>query len=153
MLYVILNMRHAIFNYAHAHAHSTARNNVVYWRAGASVQLARFFGKFMSIRAGPGALHTPTAMFYVVLNIRHRRKMRMRILSPLWSEMRMRILSAHPWSGSVQTVHRPLDSVLAGYIHGFGVPHTERTAYTGRWGYPISRGLRPNSSNGSLSCF
>ena len=47
------------------------------------VQLARFFGIFMSIRAPGRALHTPTAMFYVVLNIRHRRKMRMRILSPL----------------------------------------------------------------------
>ena len=67
------------------------------WRAGAS-QPSRSTGTiFRYIYAGrPGALHTPTAMFYVVLNIRHRRKMRMRILSPLWSEMRMRILSVGP---------------------------------------------------------
>ena len=37
------------------------------------------------------------------------------------------------------------------YIHGFGVPHSERTAYTGRWGYPISRGLRPTTSDGLAS--
>ena len=57
------------------------------WRAGAS-QPSRSTGtifRYIYVYPDPGsraALHTPTAMFYVVLNIRHRRKMRMRILSP-----------------------------------------------------------------------
>ena len=96
-----------------------------YWRANLVIQLARFFYR--------GALHLPQCSKYPshAKNAKNAHAHSLCIL---------------PWSGFL-----PLDSVLAGYIHGFGVPHTERTAFTGRWGYPIRRGLRPKSSNGSLS--
>ena len=132
----------------HTHTHTHTQDKYsnpracaprVNWRAGAS-QPSRPAGTIFLYIYNPGALNV---MFHVVLNIRHMRKMCLRILSA------HRILPRCPDT----TAFGPLHSVLAGYIHGFGVPHTERTAYTGRWGYPISRGLRQNSSNGSLSCF
>ena len=65
-------------------------------RANLVVQLARNFGISLS---GPGARCTPTAIFYVV---KYPSQAKNAHVSPLWSEMRMRILSVHrilPWSG------------------------------------------------------
>ena len=101
-------------------------------------------------RAGASQPSRTTGTIFRYINMR---KMRMRnsLRAPHSALVSGHNRFLYKWPSGFWLHHRYSYSIY-GYIHGFGVPHTERTAYTGRWGYPISRGLRPKSSNGSLSC-